>query len=242
MNKSILGNKLAQTYLECADYVVSAGLRKSDMAEVQNLFCSVSLSDDDCEDFSILVDRLAKAPELQHGFKKAQRAYQRVEGNITKPSYIGRIIAFPFLKFGTNDRSPLDQIQIVTEKFAEAPQASNLAISVFHPSDLRDAYRPGYVPCLSFIDIKFRAGKLETKFYFRSCDFAEVAIFDFYHCMRLHFQLKSGFQKARPDVDMNSDQISWFFSRAFTYNRKREPISVIRSFVHGYAESNIDPN
>lgn len=219
---------LVEAYLECAGYVVSEGKRKSDMNEVQDLFCTVALTNENFAKTEKFIEALGAEPELKYGLEKARRAYEKLEGNITKPSYIGRVVGFPFLKPGSNDLSPIDQIDLVAEKFADAPQSSNLAISVFHPSDLRDAYRPGYVPCLSFVDVKFRAGELRTKFFFRSCDFAEVAIFDFYFCSRIHFEVLRRCALKRPDIEFQKSQVSWFFSRAFTYKRKRAPITAIR--------------
>lgn len=225
----VTSNDPLSAYLECADFVVREGQRKSDMAEVQDLVLKIELERESLKRFNSFVERIRSDPLVKHGAEKADRAYRRRTGNITKPSYISRIREFPFVKIGTNFLEPIDQLQVVVDKFAEAPQSSNLAISVFHPSDLRDAFRPGYVPCLSFIDVKFRSGGLFTKYYFRSCDFAEVAVFDIYHCINLHTELKNRFLKVRPDVDIRYEALTFFFSRAFTYNRKREPISFIRA-------------
>lgn len=217
-----------EAYLACADYVVEHGLRKSDMNEVQDLACLISPSHNEWRNFQQFVEEVSTKLELKYGADKAKRAYERLSGNITKPSYIGRLKEYPFLKIGANDFTPIDQIALLAEKFGEAPQSSNLSMSIFHPSDLRDAFRPGYVPCLSFVDVKFRNGELRTKFFFRSCDFAEVALFDFFHCSRIHYLLSEQFRVQRPDIHIEYSKILFFFSRAFTYKRKREPIAVIR--------------
>lgn len=224
--------RFLDAYLDCADHVVDEGRRKSDMNEVQDLACLISPDFAEWQSFQDFVNRISGRPELKHGAEKAKRAYERLSGNITKPSYIGRMREFPFLKSGANDFTPIDQISLLAEKFGEAPQSSNLSMSVYHPSDLRDAFRPGYVPCLSFVDVKFRNGELRTKFFFRSCDFAEVALFDFFHCSRIHYLLADSFRLQRPDIDILESKILLFFSRAFTYKRKREPISVIREASH----------
>ncbi|MCH4892150.1 hypothetical protein GO308_03370 [Sphingomonas sp. SFZ2018-12] len=231
---------LLRAYLKCATLVVEKGVRKSDMAEVQDLLCKVVLSPDDVHMFKCLVRDLESHPELVKGHQKALRAYQRHFGSITKPSYIGRLRGYPFLKPGTNDLSPVDQFEIVVNQFREAPQSSNLGMVLFHPNDIRDAFRPGYVPCLSFIDIKFRGGSLSTKFYFRSCDFAEVALFDFYHCLNIHGEIASMFAKARPGVTIAQESILWNFSRAFTYNRRRKPIEIIRMAASDILSDDVD--
>lgn len=223
--------KFLEAYFACADHVVTHGRRKSDMNEVQDLACLISPNFDEWLKFQEFVENISEKPELRYGAEKAKRAYERLSGNITKPSYIGRLKEFPFLKTGTNDFTPIDQIALVIEKFGEAPQSSNLSMSIFHPSDLRDAFRPGYVPCLSFVDIKFRNGELRTKFFFRSCDFAEVALFDFFHCAKIHYLLNDHFREQRPDVSIVDSKILFFFSRAFTYKRKRKPIEFIKSYV-----------
>jgi thymidylate synthase len=110
-------------------------------------------------------------------FETACRAYVRKKGNMTKPSYIGRIRSFEFFKQGRNSWEGIDQIARVLDKFAIEPQASNLGISIFHPDDLTDAFRPGYVPCLSFIDVKYRQKMMRMKFFFRSCDIGEGRAF-----------------------------------------------------------------
>lgn len=220
--------KLLPAYLKCVDLVLEMGMRKSDMAEIQDLLCKVSLSPSDVKAFNKFVRDVENHPELVKGREKALRAYQRRSGSITKPSYIGRLREYPFLKQSSNDWTPVDQFEIIANQFLTAPQSSNLGMIVFHPNDIRDAFRPGYVPCLSFVDVKFRGGSLTTKFYFRSCDFAEVALFDFYHCLEIHGQIASMFADVRPDVIVSTQSILWNFSRAFTYNRRRGPIEIIR--------------
>lgn len=219
---------LLEAYLRCADIVLKHGVRKSDMEEIQDLLCKVILTRQDSERFKRFVQSIDEHPDLVKGQKKALRAYSRRAGSITKPSYIGRLREYPFLKHGSNDWSPIDQFDVVLRQFERAPQSSNLGMIVFHPNDITDAFRPGYVPCLSFVDIKFRGGRLSTKFYFRSCDFAEVALFDFYHCLKIHDEIVSMLARVRPDICISEESILWNFSRAFTYNRQRRPIEVIR--------------
>lgn len=223
----IKSNGLLTAFAKCAEFVLAEGIRKSDMSEVQDLVCEIKLLEADIVNFKAFVDRLSTHELLAPGFEKALRAYRRPQGNITKPSYIGRLLRYPFLQKSTNDWSPIDQFEVVLEQFEQAPQSSNLGMIVFHPHDIRDAFRPGYVPCLSFIDIKYRAGELRTKFYFRSCDFAEVALFDFYHCIELHERLLASCKARRPDLEFKKQRVLINFSRAFTYNRKRAPLRLI---------------
>lgn len=221
--KHIQGDSLCRLYLDGADLVVRNGRRKSDMNELEDVVLSYRYSESDFEKYCDIISAISDHELFRHGREKAGRAYGKFKGNITKPSYRGRMDAFPFLKAGSNSFEPINQFEIIGKQFAEAPQSSNLALSVFHPSDIADAFRPGYVPCLSFIDLKFRAGKLNTKFFFRSCDFAEVAVFDLYYCVKLSEYIASDFRLRRPDLNVDVHNVIWYFSRAFTYKRRREP-------------------
>ena len=226
---AIADSNILSAFLRCADVVLQDGVRKSDMSEVQDLMCKIALTDSDITSFQGFVKEVQDLPELHRGSKKAQIAYERVVGNITKPSYIGRLRQYPFVRSGSNDWSSIDQFKIIADQFEDAPQLSNLGMIVFHPLDISDAFRPGYVPCLSFVDIKFRGSRLSCKFYFRSCEFCEVAIFDFYHCINIQNIIASEFKKRRPDIAIIDREILFNFSRAFTYNRRRGGIFAIRS-------------
>jgi hypothetical protein len=224
----VVEDSLLGAFLKCTELVVKNGVRKSDMAEIQDLLCKVILTDQDVSEFRDFVHGLEDNPILKGGREKAQRAYKRLSSSITKPSYIGRMRDYQFFKAGANDWDPIDQFEIISDQFETAPQSSNLGMIIFHPNDISDAFRPGYVPCLSFVDVKFRNGNLATKFYFRSCDFAEVGLFDFYHCLDVHREIVGRFNRKRPDVDITEQSILWNFSRAFTYNRRRGPIEFIQ--------------
>lgn len=171
---------ILSAYLSMIDLCARESARKSDMSEVQDVCLSLSIDEERAERFFAFARTLGRTKPFSLGFEKARRAYMRQRGNITKPSYIGRMRSFQFRKPGCNDWRGIDQVERVLERFALAPQSSNLAISIFHPDDLIDGFRPGYVPCLSFIDLKYRAGTMRMKFFFRSCDIGEVGLFDLF--------------------------------------------------------------
>ena len=116
----IQSERFLDAYLRCAEHVVNEGRRKSDMNEVQDLACLISPQLAEWTEFVAFVERISQDENLKHGAQKAKRAYERLSGNITKPSYIGRLKQYPFLKVGTNDFTPIDQLALVAEKFGEA--------------------------------------------------------------------------------------------------------------------------
>lgn len=196
------------------------GVRKSDMWEAQDIFLECDLHSDDLDKFAIFCASLSKIPPFDKGYAKSVRAYQQQSGSIVKPSYLGRIRSFEFKKIGSNDPEGIDQIANIAEKFLSMPQASNLQISIFHPQDLLDQFRPGYVPCLSFMDIKYRAGELRIKPYFRSCDVAEVAPFDLLNLCKLAFEIVREIQGVNTKVRFDRIKMVFMFSRIFAYKRK----------------------
>jgi thymidylate synthase len=207
-------------FQKISQYLVANGTRKSDMMECQDIVLKVCFDNNALDRLTQFISNISKIADYTKGFEKAKRAYLREKGNITKPSYIGRMKNFSFLKPGSNSFDGINQISRFGEKFAEAPQASNFTISVFHPDDLVDGFRPGYVPCLSFIDVKYRAGHFTSKFFFRSCDIAEVGAFDLFYCSNLHRQLIKEALDRRPDVQLVQESCIFYFSRAFYYKRK----------------------
>lgn len=221
----LIEHKCALTaYSMMLDLCARKATRKSDMSEVQDVCLSLEIDEYGAERFFGFANSLSCAKPFAIGFEKARRAYVREEGNITKPSYIGRIRAFKFLKPGSNNWKGIDQISRLLERFALAPQASNLSISVFHPDDLIDGFRPGYVPCLSFIDVKYRGATMRMKFFFRSCDIASVGIFDVFFCLKLQHEVVRLAREIAPNVPIADQATTFFFSRAFFYTRRKHDI------------------
>ncbi|WFL76709.1 hypothetical protein P7228_11965 [Altererythrobacter arenosus] len=213
----------AKSFVECfraaSAYVLHSARRKSDMNEIQDIILKVSFSDEDAEELARFVEKVSSDDRFRFGLEKATRAYVREVDSITKPSYIGRLKDYCFIKPGSNDFAGIAQFDVLQRVVAETPQASNLVLAVHHPSDIEDGFRPGYVPCLSFIDVKYRHGSLSVKFFFRSCDFQEVLLYDLYFCIKIFEKIEAIF-KENEKVVIEDRCAIFYFSRAFFYKRR----------------------
>lgn len=223
-----------KAYEMVIDFCLEQSVRKSDMSEVQDVCVALEIDDLGAQRFFGFLDELKMTKPFSKGYEKACRAYVRKNGNIMKPSYIGRMRSFEFIRPGSNDWRGIDQIARVMERFTVTPQASNLSISIFHPDDLVDGFRPGYVPCLSFIDLKFRRGLLRMKFIFRSCDVGEVGIFDIFYCLRLQREILQNTRGIACHVDVARQAATFFFSRAFFYTRRKNDLLVLRGAIREF--------
>ena len=198
------------------------------------MFLSFPINQPNLKSVERLIAAIRRKDDFKYGDEKSGRAYVRKQGNITKPSYIGRMRDYDFFRPQSNNVEPIDQIELILENFERTPQASNFSVAIFHPTDLRDQFRPGYVPCLSLIDIKYRHGSLATKFLFRSCNLGEVGIYDLFHCMKLHAELSSEMKARRPDLSFDNERALIFFSRAFAYKRYFSQVSDISREIDDY--------
>ena len=208
-----------QAYREACRLLLELGVRKSDMNEVQDILLSFPVTSKNWKTLSGFISRIRSCDAFEYGDQKSTRAYVREQGNITKPSYIGRMKNYDFFRQQSNNIEPINQFELVLDNFEKTPQASNFSIAVFHPTDLRDQFRPGYVPCLSMVDVKYRHGNLATKYLFRSCNLGEVGVYDLFHCLSLHRELADGMKSRRPDLDFTDQRAILFFSRGFAYKR-----------------------
>lgn len=110
-------------------------------------------------------------PELTaHGEKRADKAFYKFDDTITKPSYIKRIRNY--------NSEEIDQINSIKNISALEPASGGLSFSVFHPQDLLDRQRPGYVPCLLSGCFLLHEDQLQLNAFFRSQSIIEFGIFD----------------------------------------------------------------
>lgn len=222
---------LLRAYQQLINLCLENSTEKSDMSEVEDVLLCLKPGEEERKRFCSFIGVLSNEKPFCLGYDKARRAYVRTRGNITKPSYIGRLQSFNFRKPGTNDWTGIDQIERILDCFSETPQSSSLSMSVFHPDDLIDGYRPGYVPCLSLIDIKYRKGRLGAKFIFRSCDVGEVGVFDLFHCLRIQQELVQLARERNPRVEISQEVSTFFFSRAFFYTRRSWMLSELKDKI-----------
>ncbi|MGE4193716.1 MAG: hypothetical protein AB7E51_10035 [Pseudodesulfovibrio sp.] len=121
----------------------------------------------------------------REGLKRAQRVYATTEYRRSKPSYRKRLIQYPDTPRKKNyPYTHVDQIACIAKDLASKPGYSCLSFTVLRPSDLIDKFRPGYVPCLTAGDFKFRNNKLNLNVLFRTCDALMLGFHDIYY-MRL---------------------------------------------------------
>jgi hypothetical protein len=107
-----------------------------------------------------------------HGSKRALKAFFSNADTITKPSYIGR------LNNGLVWDIPEGQRDILIEGFIREPLSGGLVFSVFHPKDLIERRRPGYVPCLVSGSLLVHRHELHINAFFRSQSIVEFGFHD----------------------------------------------------------------
>jgi hypothetical protein len=129
----------------------------------------------------------AQLPELSdHGKKRAVKAYVRTADTITKPSYIGRLTQ------GHVWSMRRDQRDTLADCFIREPLSGGLVFSIFHPRDLLERRRPGYVPCLVAGSFLVHRRQLHVNAFFRSQSVLEFGIQDLLFLRRFQIQfLKS---------------------------------------------------
>lgn len=121
----------------------------------------------------------------EHGRRRASRAYESKRDTLTKPSYWRRLwTSYP----GAEE----PQVDVLESRLVAEPTSGGLVFSVFHPKDLQDRRRPGYVPCLVSGSLLLHGSALQLNAFFRSQSIVEFGIHDLIFLRR--FQL--GFIKA----------------------------------------------
>jgi Thymidylate synthase len=174
---------------------------------------------------------------LGKGLRKAERAYVRTGDRITKPSYIKRVRSFPDFSKKTRTIANIDQIKSVARGVCEEPNASYHVISIFRPVDLLEKFRPGYVPCIICADFKYRAKRLDGKFFFRSCDGYNLLPFDMFYCIGILEQLVDQIMANQFQYEIKPGRIMFWFSRIyvsrFDTSLRDSMINMIERFKQG---------
>jgi hypothetical protein len=134
--------------------------------------CSIPYSEDTLDrisDLKLVIQE--RFPDLfRFGQDRANRAFYSRNDSITKPSYISRL-----LKYRHRENNQLERIVSIANK---EHSSGGIVFSVFHPDDLEDRRRPGYVPCLISGTFLEHEGELQLNAFFRSQSVVEFGIFD----------------------------------------------------------------
>lgn len=140
--------------------------------QVAPFFASIPYHPKSIERLNELIDCLeVKFPQLvNHGRRRAAKAFETIRGTTTKPSYSGRI-------HGT-DGHDLNQIDALVNIFRKEPYSGGLVFSVFMPVDLVKRRRPGYVPCLVSGSFLVENDEVQLNVFFRSQSVLEFGVFD----------------------------------------------------------------
>lgn len=201
--------------------------------EIQDVFLEIKGRLNEVTDLRAFLDYVSEhEPQtLGKGFRKAERAYVRTGDRITKPSYIKRIRSFPDYSGRDGKVKVIDQIKSVARVFCAEPNASYHVISIFRPIDLMEKFRPGYVPCVVSADFKYRDGRLNGKFFFRSCDAFNLLPLDIFYCFGILEQLYQEVVSRGFDGDLSIGDVTFWFSRIyisrFDIDRREEMLKLI---------------
>jgi hypothetical protein len=138
------------------------------------VFASIRYSSDStarlrsfAEAIQISLPRLAN-----HGQNRARKAFVRGADTITKPSYVARLDRGDVWGLSESQRS------VLIENFVREPLTGGLVFSVFHPRDLLDRKRPGYIPCLVSGSLLVHKKSLQLNAFFRSQSIIEFGVHD----------------------------------------------------------------
>jgi hypothetical protein len=151
-----------------------------------------------------------------HGKKRADKAFVRETDTITKPSYIARLTNGKCWSMSVSQRDLLLSI------FARQPLSGGLAFSVFHPRDLAERRRPGYVPCLVAGTFLLHNNQLHLSAFFRSQSILEFGVHDLLFLRRWQQQFVDSIasipreavpQRIRPQYRVHAGPLNLHFSR-----------------------------
>jgi hypothetical protein len=195
--------------------------------QIAPVFASIPFSIDcidSLEAFKHVLKR--RMPRLfSFGEGRARKAYVNMFDSATKPSYIRRMAAaFP----GTR----INQLSVLANEFVQSPESGGLAFAVFHPRDIRDKPRPGYVPCLIAGTFLAHHGELHVNAFFRSQSIIEFGVFDLLFLRHLQARFiesvserpRAAYPKRRPVKPLVPGPLNLLFGRVIVqYRLARKP-------------------
>lgn len=197
------------------EYCRDAGEKKCDgMWQVAPVFCKIAYSQDGLQRLVALDAAIRdELPELhKFGKDRARRAYHSVSDTLTKPSYIGRLLDFHREGRGS-------QLDTIANILHHEPTSGGLVFSIFHPDDLRNRPRPGYVPCLISGSFLVHARKFQINAFFRSQSVVEFGIHDLLFLRRIQQEAFVEIKRTKRLRDLQIGSINLFLARAIVQRR-----------------------
>jgi len=152
-------------------------------------------------------------PELhKFGHDRARRAYFSTRDTLTKPSYIGRLRDFRSQGGGC-------QLESIGEILSREPTSGGLVFSVFHPDDIRNRFRPGYVPCLISGSFLVHEKELQINAFFRSQSVVEFGLQDLLFLRHIQQEVFSGLSRRKRLRRLTLGSLNLFLARVIVQRR-----------------------
>lgn len=192
--------------------------------EVAPVLCSIPYSVNAIHDLEVFERAVnIELPQLcTHGRNRAAKAFQQDRDTITKPSYIARLTS------GCTWSLLVSQRDTLVKTFMREPLSGGLVFSVFHPRDLIDRHRPGYVPCLISGTFLLHKQRLHLSAFFRSQSILEFGIYDLLFLRRFQQQFLDSIaaiprdavpKRIRPKYHVRPGPLNLQFSRVVVPSR-----------------------
>ncbi|MHB9399890.1 thymidylate synthase [Mesorhizobium sp. RSR380A] len=159
--------------------------------------------------------------------ERTARVYTSEKNRVSKPSYRSRLENFPDTASRPVPLNAINQIDKIVSEVSAFPRASTHVFTFFRPSDLYNKRWPGYVPCPTSGDFKYRDGKLSLNVMFRSCDILNFLYNDIYYLRQIQFSILRKAKEADGSKLPPTTQpgpLNLFLSRAFIQTWEITPI------------------
>jgi hypothetical protein len=215
----------AASELQALQYLLETILQKGSNVggyrEVLSYFTSIEFSPASWRAFVQFADTFLETTEPlgRTGMTRATRVYTTLKDRRSKPSYLARLVSYPSNPHVSSERPTVEnQIDNIVVQLCSKPGYSCLSFVFFHPSDLRNMFRPGSVPCPIAGDVKYRNGRLHLNILFRTNDALTLGYADILYLRSLQIELlnrviesdrKGRFDKAQVG------QLNLLFSRTY---------------------------
>jgi hypothetical protein len=196
------------------EYCRDGGEKHDGIWQAAPVFCRIPFSADGVERLIALNAAIQRElPELhKFGNDRARRAYHSARDTLTKPSYIGRLRDFGKEGHGC-------QLENIGEILRREPTSGGLVFSVFHPSDIRNRFRPGYVPCLISGSFLVHDREFQINAFFRSQSVIEFGLHDLLFVRRIQQEVFAGIARAKQLRHLVLGSLNLFLGRAIVQRR-----------------------
>jgi hypothetical protein len=178
------------------------------------VFCRIPFSADAVERLIALDAAIQRElPELhKFGRDRARRAYHSTGDTLTKPSYIARLRDFGKAGHGC-------QLENIGEILRREPTSGGLVFSVFNPDDIRNRFRPGYVPCLISGSFLVHDREFQINAFFRSQSVVEFGLHDLLFLRRIQQEVFAGIARTKRLRRLVLGSLNLFLGRAIVQRR-----------------------